>query len=116
MFCLVNEGIASPTIVGPDIKLFAQSGLSNKKVIGSNTGGSATVDCRHSYNIHSLLRKEVDAPTALMSTPIGQNPAADQSMYLAILAQNLDGTPATFTYTYMITIDVVVELTDLIED
>jgi hypothetical protein len=51
-----------------------------------------------------------------MSTPIGQNPAADQSMYLAILAQNLDGTPATFTYTYMITIDVVVELTDLIED
>jgi hypothetical protein len=68
------------------------------------------------YNVPTLLNKEVDPSKSKIATNIGSNPATEQSINLAIICQNLDSTPATFQYSYMITIDAVVELTDMIED
>jgi hypothetical protein len=51
-----------------------------------------------------------------MSTTFGNEPAADKSINIAILAMNLDATAASIQYSYMITIDAIVELSDLVED
>jgi hypothetical protein len=62
------------------------------------------------------LNKETDPSNAKMATTFGNEPAADKSINIAILAMNLDATAASIQYSYMITIDAVIELSDLVED
>lgn len=84
MFCLVNEGITPTTVLGPDINLFRQSCITNKHMIGSNTGSNSTARATQSFNIPALLRKEVDKVSSMTSTNIGLDPGASQSLYLAV--------------------------------
>jgi hypothetical protein len=115
MFCVVNTGLDALTPGGPSIDHFEQSGMVYKKMIGSSYSGTSGKEVSISFNVPNLLRKEVDPIHSKISTVIGTNPAALQSIYVALIAQDMTSPAAIIGCSYMVTLDAVVELTDLIE-
>jgi hypothetical protein len=115
MFCLNNSGTAVISPVGPSIDLFENACSTNKKYIGSSSGGQASFKTTRSYNIPSILTKETDPISARLSCPMGENPGANESVNVAVTMFHMDAFDQ-FYAEYMIQIDAVVLLTDLKEE